>query len=429
MPHDRCIGGCSLRWARRRGWLLLVVGMSAAYHMLAVPNSWCSQRVRSLIAGAACSGLFIGTVCGWSAISNVLLMDGVFAESDAPSQSLLVIYSASVSAMSLSGTPAGLLCDRAPLLCGVAVAGACVVLGSLLIGLLPSSAGFGFLPPFVLLAVGGNTCFFAATKLCFLFPPDRRPVILATICALYDASSAVSLLFFMAYRAGFSRAVVFSAYAALGAVLFGSWACGVAGTAADVPAELERLDGGMPSAMDGEGEGAGAGVGAGAGAGGAGARNRALDVLGGVADSLSRSPSIKDLYGNPSPFFARGGVKASEDKASDDKATPLLDSPNRTPIRPRAASAPSAAVVPPPSPSPPSPPLPSTPAPPEMVVAGSAPALLDAPLLAQLASSQLGVGLCWYVLAQQRVNLYLGTARVLLAAQGDETGCNSAAGL
>jgi len=50
------------------------------------------------------------------------------------------------------------------------------------------------------------------------------------------------------------------------------------------------------------------------------------------------------------------------------------------------------------------------------------PELHDAPLLRQLTSSQLVVGLVWYLLSQQRINLYLGTARTLLAAQGDATG-------
>ena len=43
-------------------------------------------------------------------------------------------------------------------------------------------------------------------------------------------------------------------------------------------------------------------------------------------------------------------------------------------------------------------------------------------LLDQLTSGQLIVGLSWYLLSQQRVNLYLGTARSMLAAQGDSTG-------
>lgn len=167
-------------------WTAVMAGLQLALLGLPGIGILSTQRGRILLAGSACSGLFIGTVCSWSAISSVLLPDGVFRESDAPTENLLVIYSVAVCAMSLSGTPAGLLCDRAPLEYGVVVAGACVVLGSLLIGVLPSSSGFNFMPPFMLLAIGGNTCFFAATKMSFLFPNARRPAIIATVCALYE---------------------------------------------------------------------------------------------------------------------------------------------------------------------------------------------------------------------------------------------------
>merc|ERR1711871_1889886 len=100
--------------------------MATIHHLLAVPEGWCTRRGRALFAGGACSGLFIGTVCGWSSIAGVLLPEGVFSETGAPNENLLVIYSVAVCTMSLSGTPVGLICDRVPLVYGVAVAGTCV---------------------------------------------------------------------------------------------------------------------------------------------------------------------------------------------------------------------------------------------------------------------------------------------------------------
>ena len=46
----------------------------------------------------------------------------------------------------------------------------------------------------------------------------------------------------------------------------------------------------------------------------------------------------------------------------------------------------------------------------------------EAPLTTQLISSQLLVGLVWYLIGQQRINVYLGTVSSVLAAQGDDDG-------
>lgn len=393
--------------------------MAAPFHAFAIPDSWRSTRARSLIAGGACSGLFIGTVCGWSAIVNVLLPDGCFAEAESPSQMLLIIYSASICAMSLSGTPAGLLCDRAPLFIGVAVSGACVVLGSFLVGVLPSSAGFGFLPPFMLLAVGGNTCFFAATKLAFLFLPEQRPAILASICALYDASSAVPLLFYMAFQAGFSRATIFTTYAALGGLLFTSWACALVGVGV--------VDSGSgPSAVAVEGSGWGDGGSAAKRNSSEGAEfddraarmhrsasftSQALAVAS-VVPSFRRSassPSMRDGDPLDAQWHAmtiaccgsqlRGGLLDS--LGAEGRGCVVDGTATHTSTQPHGRETAMEA---------------------DSATSGSVPELHDAPLFRQLCSSQLAVGLTWYLLSQQRVNLYLGTARTLLASQGDANG-------
>lgn len=367
------------------------------HHLFAVPDSWCTHRGRALIAGGACSGLFIGAVCGWSSISVVLLSDGVFAETESPNENLLVVYSAAVCAMSLSGTPAGLLCDRVPLVYGVAAAGTCIIAGALAIGALPSSAGFCFLPPFVLLAVGGNTCFFATTKMAFLFPARQRPAILATICALYDASSAVSLLFFLAYNSGFSRDLIFTTYAALGALMFGSWGWTVAGVGTG--------RGGGDSVDDDDSSGILQSV-------DDHAALQSVDDDAARSPMLHRSPSFTSQTlsvasvvssskraGNSPP---RGFASTAEEAAAR-RAAPLLGADGSS--APSNDAAASAAEV--------------------MAAAarrGAVPPLHDAPLLRQLTSSQLVVGLAWYLLSQQRVNLYLGTARAMLLAQGDSTG-------
>lgn len=412
------------------------------HHLFAVPDAWCTPRGRALFAGGACSGLFIGAVCGWAAIAGVLLPDGVFSDTDKPESNLLVIYSVAICAMSLSGTPAGLLCDRAPPLYGVAAAGGCVVLSSLAIGLLPSSSGFAFLPPFVLLAIGGNTCFFAATKLGFLFPKAHRAGILATICALYDASSAVSLLFFLAYQIGFSRAVIFTAYATLGAILFGSWAWTVSGIdAAAAPAAID--DGGYcgdddlrmkhASAGDDSAKPATAARDSKSSPTAATTRppraNRATNDWSDVTSttlicdtSANQSPGftrqVLDVASVVSPSGRRGPPSASPlgrvagrslfstaklEKPLDVKAEPLLSveeaavasALDEGSTERRRETTPSW---------------------------GSVPELHGVSLLDQLTSGQLIVGLSWYLLSQQRVNLYLGTARSMLAAQGDSTG-------
>ena len=366
-----------------------------------VPDSWRTPEARALIAGCACSGLFIGTVCGWSSISGVLLADGVFAESEAPNENLLVVYSVTQCALSLSGPPAGLLCDRMPLVYGVAASGTCVIIASLIIGALPASAGFGFLPPFVLLAVGGNTCFFAAIKLQFFFPEAYRPTIAATICALYDASSVVSLLFFLAYQAGFSREAIFTSYGIFGALMFGSWAWTVAKT--DTGARSDGNDDystarqasslaeecGSPTTM-----------------------HRSHHF---TETTMHRSPSFTEqtlavaslvTKIHRSPSFTSQSVSVGSCCAAQDGATPLLpvyEAPEESINGPAHDTASGLVMAPPPG-------------------RGSVPALHDAPLLTQLSSSQLVVGLAWYLFSQQRINLYLGTARVMLLAQGDSTG-------
>ena len=366
-----------------------------------VPDSWRTPEARALIAGCACSGLFIGTVCGWSSISGVLLADGVFAESEAPNENLLVVYSVTQCALSLSGPPAGLLCDRMPLVYGVAASGTCVIIASLIIGALPASAGFGFLPPFVLLAVGGNTCFFAAIKLQFFFPEAYRPTIAATICALYDASSVVSLLFFLAYQAGFSREAIFTSYGIFGALMFGSWAWTVAKT--DTGARSDGNDDystarqasslaeecGSPTTM-----------------------HRSHHF---TETTMHRSPSFTEqtlavaslvTKIHRSPSFTSQSVSVGSCCAAQDGATPLLpvyEAPEESMNGPAHDTASGLVMAPPPG-------------------RGSVPALHDAPLLTQLSSSQLAVGLAWYLFSQQRINLYLGTARVMLLAQGDSTG-------
>ena len=431
--------------------------MASYHHVLAVPDECRTRRGRALIAGGACSGLFIGTVCGWSAISGVLLPDGVFGESDGPAEKLLVIYSAAVCAMSLSGTPAGLLCDRAPLLWGVVAAGGSVVVGSLAIGLLPSSAGFGFLAPFVLLAVGGNTCFFAATKLGFLFPKDQRPTILATICALYDASSAVSLLFFLTYQAGFSRAAIFVGYALLGAIMFGLWGSTVAGIGvADEHAAGEEEDEEEEDSRAAGSSAAGRGEAAVKSSGSAVAGRRPLESLGretgeaGVGDgdetptartAMHRSPSFTSqalavasvVSPSPSPVAFRacsgstrgsgsggafgggafgGGAFGGGDLGGGRGASEM--SPPQEDVVAAAAAAASMGQ--------PMEEEEEDDDDDEEEGAGAVPALHNASLVQQLCSQQLGVGLAWYLLSQQRVNLYLGTARTLLLSQGDVTG-------
>ncbi|EOD23517.1 hypothetical protein EMIHUDRAFT_116378 [Emiliania huxleyi CCMP1516] len=186
----------------------------------------------AFVLGSACGLLYIGAICGWGAISVILEADGVCGDACAPGEelpcpaqnnNLLLIYTIAMSAMNLSGTPGGILCDKCGVIGGAAAAGVAVILGAAAVGVLDSSDSTMFQAAFVLMACGGNTTFFAALKMVFMFPQEKHATILSTICALYDASSAVPLLFFLAFSAGASREAIFLSYAASAAVLFAAW--------------------------------------------------------------------------------------------------------------------------------------------------------------------------------------------------------------
>ena len=164
----------------------------------------------------------------------------------------------------------------------------------------------------------------------------------------------------MAYETGFSRAAIFVSYAALGALLFGVWAYTIAGADSEGANDDEELDEACTS------------------------RLRMRRTSSGAA--LASTSPAKSTGGG-----ALEGARACADAPLASRVETSLASWVEGPVPPMQAR-------------------------------GGVPELHDAPLLRQLTSSQLVVGLVWYLLSQQRINLYLGTARTLLAAQGDATG-------
>lgn len=189
----------------------------------------------ALYAAYACAGMYISAVCGWASLSSVLEQDGIFAESCADDgwqrpclaqlDNLVQVYTVSIVMLALSSPLAGCIVDHSAPWVPVVFAGACVCIGSMGIALLPSTAGPQFIPAFAILSVGGNATYFAASRLAFFLPLERRPFTLSLISTLYDASSAVPVLFFFAYTSlHVSRALIFASYSVLGMLLFGTWA-------------------------------------------------------------------------------------------------------------------------------------------------------------------------------------------------------------
>ncbi len=368
-------------------------------HLAAVPHSWTTVRARRLVAGCACAGLYIANVCGWAAFATIFQADGIFADGcgnevpcAAQDEAFLVIYSAAVAAMSLSGTLAGLLCDRMPPIWGVSTAGACIVLGCLAIGLLPSSSGFWFLPATVLFAVGGNTTFFAATKQAFLFPSSQRPAILSVVCGLYDASTAISLVFLVAFHAGFSRADIFVAHAALAAVLYGTWAAAslepLASAATKPTADLIAA----PSAESATK-----------------LATKPATALPSRLHALKQPLLSAQAHGSSAAARSRveSSARASSPSAQGDAGSSGAADAEREAVGAEAVGAEAVGA--------------------EAVGAEAVgpasrrlPPLHEATLGEQLRSLQLLVGFVWYLISQQRCNLYLGTARAVLLQRGDD---------
>ena len=145
----------------------------------------------ALYAAYACAGMYISAVCGWASLSSVLEQDGIFAESCADDgwqrpclaqlDNLVQVYTVSIVMLALSSPLAGCIVDHSAPWVPVVFAGACVCIGSMGIALLPSTAGPQFIPAFAILSVGGNATYFAASRLAFFLPLERRPFTLSLI--------------------------------------------------------------------------------------------------------------------------------------------------------------------------------------------------------------------------------------------------------
>jgi LAT3 family solute carrier family 43 protein 3 len=207
----------------------------------------------ALFAAYACAGLYISAVCGWASLSAVLEQDGIFAEScavDDPqrpclsqSDNLIQVYTMSIVALALSSPLAGCIVDRCAPWVPVLFAGTCVCVGSMAIALLPNWAGPWFTPAFAIVSVGGNATYFAASRLAFFLPARRRPFILSLVSTLYDASSAVPVLFYFAYTGlHASRTLIFASYSVFGMGLFGAWAVAISRARSVNAAQIEEKE-------------------------------------------------------------------------------------------------------------------------------------------------------------------------------------------
>lgn len=202
-----------------------------------------SDRLRWLTNGSAllCVFMFSGIIFGWAPLKLILQREGQFARlcgHDEPTPCVAQtirfnrIFTSAQFFLSFASLPVGFFLDHCSKVTHYAVAAVLEITGLLLVAAADYSDTDDvpfldeFLLGYTLMSLGGGMAMMGAFPASFLLPAVQGGI-LAGVSCLFDASSIVFAVFAQLHAVNaqvFSRSHLFTAYAAVAAIIYGTLA-------------------------------------------------------------------------------------------------------------------------------------------------------------------------------------------------------------
>ena len=153
-----------------------------------------------------------GVVFGYAAIKSVLIDEGIYKDYCTKQEledgttpcyqqeiRLNLMFTIAAVSTNVAALPIGTILDKyGPRVCGI-IGSICIAIGALLFSFGSHIPGDGYIPGYLLLALGGPFIFISSFQLSNTFP-HRSGLILALLTGAFDSSSALFLLFRVLYE-------------------------------------------------------------------------------------------------------------------------------------------------------------------------------------------------------------------------------------
>ena len=187
-----------------------------------------SYTIALIFVSAFANLFFAGIIFGWAPLQLLLIKDGVFSElcNDGVQQcneqlsALNLVYAVGTTASIFGTIVGGYLIDQYGFFETCVISGFMNVIGLLIFAISPLNSVLSFSLASGLIGAGGIFTFMCSFKVGFCVLTENLAIVLSLANCMFDCSAVLFLGFYSLYDFGFSRSIIFTAYAGFAMIYF-----------------------------------------------------------------------------------------------------------------------------------------------------------------------------------------------------------------